>query len=307
MNFTGEPSVAIILVNWNSYTHTRNCLISLRKVSYGNYKIIVVDNASSDKSGDRLESKFEEIVLLRNEKNLGFTGGNNTGINFALENGFEYLMLLNNDTEVLPDFLSLMMERMKADKEIGAIQPKFYFLNQKERIWNAGGRFHPFLGLTQTIGKDEPNKAKYDQYKEVDWITGCCFLVRSEIIEKIGGLTDKLFIYYEDVDWSFKIRELGYKLYIEPSSIVYHEAGMSHKKKEKGKEGYLNPIVHYLNARNHIWFLRKYIPWYYSVPVGLYSLFKYAGYFAYFLVRGRFIKIKFMFRGLKEGLFLKGI
>ncbi len=307
MDFIEVPSVAIILVNWNSYGHTSNCLLSLRKVDYGNFKTIVVDNGSSDGSGDSLEAEFDEIILLRNTENLGFTGGNNTGINYAVEQDFKYLMLLNNDTEVEPDFLKLMIDRLEKDPQVGAVQPKFFYLNDKKKIWNAGGTYYPSIGLTLTVGNNDRNKPDYDHYKEIDWITGCCFLVRTEIIQKTGGLADKLFIYYEDVDWSYRIKSLGYKLYIEPKAIVYHEAGMSHKAKKKGKEGHLKPVVHYLIARNHLWFLRKYTPWYYVLPVGLCSFIKYSAHMGYFLVRGRFEKIKFTCRGLKEGLFYKGI
>lgn len=307
MDFMEEPSVAIILVNWNSYTHTKNCLRSLREIGYRNYKTIVVDNGSSDGSDDVLEKEFEEIVLIRNQENLGFTGGNNVGIKYAGDNGFQYVMLLNNDTEVAPGFLRPLIERMEEDDKIGAIQPKFYFLLDKNKIWNAGGIFYPSIGLTYTIGNGKPNKPAYDEYKEIDWITGCGFLVRVDIVKKIGGLADKLFAYYEDVDWSFRIRKLGYRLFIEPKSIVYHEASVSHKAKTKGKEGLLKPTVHYLNARNHVWFLRKYTPWYYIGSVSLYSLAKYSAYLGYFLVRRRFEKIKFMLRGLKDGLLLTGI
>lgn len=307
MDFMEEPSVAIILVNWNGYTHTKNCLRSLRKITYRNYKAIVVDNGSSDGSDDLLEKEFEEIKLIRSAENLGFTGGNNIGIQYASENGYAYLMLLNNDTEVEPDFLTFLIERMEADDKVGAIQPKFYFLLNKDVIWNAGGIFYPFIGLTYTVGSGKENKRAYDQYREIDWITGCGFLVRADIVRKIGGLSDKFFAYYEDVDWSFRIRELGYRLFIEPKSIVYHEAGASHKAKVKGKEGHLKPIVHYLNARNHVWLLRKYTPWYYIGSACLYSAAKYSAYLSYFLVRKRFEKFKFTFRGLKDGLFLKGI
>src|SRR5690606_24319194 len=148
MDFMEEPSVAIILVNWNSYTHTKKCLLSLREIIYRNYKTIVVDNGSSDGSGDSLEKEFEELTLIRNPENLGFTGGNNVGIKYACESGFKYLMLLNNDTEVEPDFLTPLIERMEEDDKIGAIQPKFYFLLNKGKIWNAGGRFYPSIGLT---------------------------------------------------------------------------------------------------------------------------------------------------------------
>jgi GT2 family glycosyltransferase len=301
------PSVAIIIVNWNSYSHTNGCLLSLRKVKYGNFKAIVVDNGSTDGSDNQLESEFPEVVLLRNKENLGFTGGNNRGISHALESGFDYLMLLNNDTEVEEDFLDALVDCLENDSSIGAVQPKFYFLNNKERIWNAGGKIIQSVGWIKTIGENRPANVKFDLPQETAWITGCGFLVRSALIKEIGGLNDRFFIYFEDVDWSLRIKSLGYKLYYCPKSVVYHEAGMSNKKKVKGKEGYLNPIVHYLATRNNILLLRKYTPWYFAGSVILFQGVKYAGILSYFLVRKRFEKIKFVYCGLKDGLFSKGI
>jgi len=302
-----EPSVAIIVVNWNSYPHTSGCLDSLRKVKYANFKTIVVDNGSMDGSDLSLEKEFPEIVLLRNAENKGFTGGNNRGIEYALDHHYDYLMLLNNDTEVEPDFLNELIKVIEGDSSIGAVQPKFFFLNNKEKIWNAGGTIIKSLGVIRTVGENRTAKEKYNQPKKTEWITGCCFMVRSDIVKAIGGLNDRFFIYYEDVEWSLRIQSLGYKLAYCPNSVVYHEAGMSNKKKEKGKEGYLNPIVHFLATRNNILMLRKYTPWYYAGPVIAFQSIKYTGILSYFLARRRFEKIKFVCNGLKEGLFSKGI
>ncbi|KEO73629.1 glycosyltransferase family 2 protein [Anditalea andensis] len=297
------PSVAIIIVNWNSYAHTRGCLASLRKVSYNNFKVVVVDNGSQDGSDKKLEDEFAEIILLRNNENKGFTGGNNRGIAYALDQKFEYLMLLNNDTEVEPDFLDELLKVIEGDTSIGAIQPKFYFLNNKDRIWNAGGIIIKSIGLIRTIGENKKTKGKYNQPKETEWITGCCFMVRAEIIRNIGGLNDRFFMYYEDVEWSLRIRDAGFKLEYCPSAVVYHEAGMSNKNKLKSKEGYINPVVHFLASRNHLLILRKYTPWYLVVPVILFQSIKYGTILTYFLVRSRFKKLRSVLLGLKEGLF----
>jgi len=302
-----DLSVAIIIVNWNSFSHTRGCLESLRNVTYRNFKVIVVDNGSQDGSDIALESQFPEIILLRNAENIGFTGGNNRGIEWALENDFEYLMLLNNDTEVEPDFLNRLVEVIHIDDKIGAVQPKFFFLHNKEKIWNAGGTIIKSLGWVRTVGENRSASEKYDRPKDTEWITGCCFMVRADIVRKIGGLNDRFFIYYEDVEWSLRIKELGYRLVYCPKAIVYHEAGMSNKNKQKGKEGYINPIVHFLATRNNVLMLRRYTPWYFAGPVIAFQSVKYTGILSYFLVRRRFEKIKFVCNGLKEGLFSKGI
>jgi GT2 family glycosyltransferase len=244
---------------------------------------------------------------LRNTENKGFTGGNNRGIVYAIDQHYDYLMLLNNDTEVEPNFLDELVRVIHTDSNIGAVQPKFFFLNNKERIWNAGGTIIKSLGWVRTVGENRTAKEKYDLPKNTEWITGCCFMVRTEIVKKIGGLNDRFFIYYEDVEWSLRIQSLGYKLVYCPQSVVYHEAGMSNKKKEKGKEGYLNPIVHFLATRNNILMLRKYTPWYFVGPVIAFQSIKYTGILSYFLVRRRFEKIKFVCNGLKEGIFSKGI
>jgi len=301
-----HPSVAIIVINWNNYFYTSGCLDSLRQIDYPNYKVIVVDNGSHDGSDVQLEAIYPEILLLRNENNKGFTGGNNRGIEWALNNGFEYLMLLNNDTEVEPDFLSELIRGIEGDPTIGAIQPKFYFLSNKELVWNAGGKIIKSLGVVLTVGVNNKSNQNLETSGETAWITGCGFLVRSSIIKKIGGLNERFFMYYEDVDWSLKIKSLGYKLWYCPSSIVYHEAGVSNKS-EVGKEGVLNPQVHYFAARNNLLLLRKYTPWYFIPTVTIFQMAKYASYISYFLVRKRFIKIRSICKGLKDGLSTNGL
>lgn len=301
------PSVAIIIINWNSYPHTRECLSSLRKVSYPNFISIVVDNGSQDGSDLQLEREFPEVTLLRNTDNQGFTGGNNRGIQHALDREFDYLMLLNNDTEVKPDFLDHLINVIDADPSIGAVQPKFYYLNNKDRIWNAGGSIIKSLGWVRTIGENQLAKEKYDHPNSTEWITGCCFMVRTSIVREIGGLNDRFFLYYEDVEWSLRIRSLGYKLYYCPKSIIYHEAGASSKSENAGKEGPLSPQVHYFATKNNILVLRKYTPWYFIPSVFLFQSGRYTAFIAYFIIRKRFQKIKFLYSGLKDGLFSKGI
>lgn len=296
------PDVAIIIVNWNSYDMTSQCLVSLRSLDYADFKTVVVDNGSTDGSADQLEADFPEIILLRNGENKGFTGGNNTGIIYGIENDFNYLMLLNNDTVITPSFLSHLMARMDTDPAIGAIQPKIMFNYDRSVIWNAGTSLNKFLLTFKTIGENERDEGKYDQAGEIPWITGCCFLVKTDIIREIGPLDDKFFIYYEDVDWSLKIRNGSHKLWYEPKAVIYHEAGMSDANRVDHNEGKMSPFSHYMNVRNHLFIVRRYARGINRLGAFFYQMVKFFGYTGYFLIRGRFKKMRFAWKGFAHGL-----
>lgn len=298
-----RPGVAIIIVNWNSYDMTSQCLVSLRSLDYPDFKTIVVDNGSTDGSADRLETDFPEIILLRNKENRGFTGGNNSGIVYAIENDFEYLMLLNNDTVITPPFLGCLINSIDTTPSIGAIQPKIMYNYDRSVIWNAGTALNRFLFTFKTIGENEKDQGLYDKAGEIPWITGCCFLVRTDIIRQIGPLDDKFFIYYEDVDWSLKIRGRSHKLWYEPKAVIYHEAGMSDANRIDHNEGKMSPFSHYMNVRNHLYVVRRYASGVNRLGSFLYQLAKFFGYTAYFLVRGRFKKLRFALKGFSHGLF----
>jgi GT2 family glycosyltransferase len=281
-------SLAIILVNWFSYEVTRNCLISLKDLNYLNYSIIVVDNASEDGSGERLKNEFSEIIYLSNEQNLGFTGGNNVGIKLALESGFDLIMLLNNDTVVTPDFASILIGTLNSDPMIGAVQPKIRLNKNRDVIWNAGSYFNSFLATSKSRGYGEIDKSQYDEQMNLPWITGCCFLTSSEIIKEVGLLDQRFFCYYEDTDWSFKIRKLGFRLVYEPGALIYHEVGMSNEKNKVSGEGNLSPFSHYVTVRNHLYIVRRYSRGINMIGAWTNQVFKFIGYCGYFLLRRRF-------------------
>jgi hypothetical protein len=251
-----HPKVAIILLNWNSFDHTSNCIESLQLCDYPSFEIIVVDNGSIDGSGNLLKAKFPEIILIASPTNEGFAAGNNRGFSYAIDNQFTYAMMLNNDVFVEPDFISKLINYMESHPETGAIQPKIFFNHDRKKIWNGGSYFLSWLGWTYSKRYMRKAGVLQSQFQQVDWITGCAFLTKTSILKEVGLLKEAFFIYYEDVDLSFRIRSNGYQLIFHPESIIYHIAGSSNKTKLKGKEGYSSPIVHYLNSRNHIWFLK---------------------------------------------------
>jgi GT2 family glycosyltransferase len=306
--------LAIILVNWNSYALTDDTLQSLYKTSYKDYDIICVDNASTDDSLNQLKKNHADIIILTCDQNTGFTGGNNKGMQYALAHGYAYTLLLNNDVAVESDFLEPLVQALDANENLGAVQPLIYFHHDRTLIWNAGSRYNKWLGVTKTIGynkKDAQHTYRYQNQgdtknnqpiQNIAWITGCAFMARTEILKKVGLLYEPFFIYYEDVDLSFRIQQQGYDLGYTPASVIYHIAGMSHKSSKKTAEGYVSPKVHYLNARNHIWLLKKYTNLLHAPTVIIYQSLYYLSVTAYFILRGRWQKIKALYKGIGEGL-----
>ncbi|MDC0377876.1 glycosyltransferase family 2 protein [Flavobacteriaceae bacterium] len=297
-----EPSVAIILVNWNSYDFSVNCINSLNKCNYKNFKIILVDNGSKDLSIDKLSLKFKDIHFIKNKSNLGFTGANNIGISSALKQKYDYIMLLNNDTVVEKNFLKHLVVRFENDNKIGAIQPLILQMNNPDKIWNAGGKFFRLIGLPIVIGNGKNIKAINLKKHYTDWISGCCIMLKSKIIDEIGLLDNSFFAYFEDVDWSLRIKNAGYFLGIEKSSIIYHYESGSSKSNSKSKEGYLDPMIHYYNFRNHIKLIKKHKKYFGIFFPYFFQIFKFLIFSFYFIIRFRFVKLKKMLQGFIDGI-----
>ena len=156
-----KNKLAIILVNWNQYELTRSCILSIINCFYKNLKIILVDNNSNDKSVHKLKREFDSVNFIQNKSNIGFTGANNIGINMAKDLGFEYIMLLNNDTEVESNFIQPLLKRLERESDLGAIQPLILNYYKRNIVWNFGGRFNRFFGNPITLNK---NKNKFNLF-----------------------------------------------------------------------------------------------------------------------------------------------
>jgi GT2 family glycosyltransferase len=296
--------LAIVIVNWNSLELTRDTLVSLKAASFQKFDIIIVDNGSHDGSGDALKNIFPDIILIKSFQNKGFTGGNNLGIQYALEHEYTYIMMLNNDVIVNPNFIQPLINILEMDCNIGAVQPLIYFHHDKNLIWNAGSLYYPVLGICTTpdYNKEDPQHNYVYKQKNIDWITGCAFMIRASVLHKVGLLKESFFIYYEDVDLSIRIKQAGFKLIYVPSSIIYHIAGMSQKTKKRGKEGFVSPKVHFLNARNRIWFLKEHTPIWAIPTVVLFNTFYFFSIGFYFIFRARWQKWQAWNRGIWDGL-----
>lgn len=244
--------VYIILVNYNGIEDTIECLNSLKNIDYMDYKIIVVDNASSDNSLKILsELTDNQLIILNTSKNLGFAGGNNIGIQYAVSNGAEYILLLNNDTLVSADFLSRLMNCAKKQKHNAVLSPKIMYEDNRRKIWYAGGSFNNKLSRITHMGMNETDFEKYNLTKEVSFISGCCMLIPVEAISKIGLMDEDFFLYCEDLDFCCRLIKSGYRLVYCPASVIYHKVSAS-----TGKQ---SGATTYYTVRNKFYIIQRHI------------------------------------------------
>jgi hypothetical protein len=244
------PGVAIIVINLNGRDDTLKCLASLDKVKYPNLKIYLVDNGSTQPIADDVRRLFPKVILIQNAKNMGFTGGNNIGIKKALKDKAEYVCLLNNDTIVNENFLEPLIKVCEGNPAIGMATPKIYFYGSSNIIWAYGAKVDKTLARSPHIGVGEKDRKQFDKIRFVERITGCAMFVKKEVIEKIGMLDDRFFIYEEELDWCLRARRLGYKLAVVPESIIWHKGH-----RDSGRIG--RPFIGYLQTRNHFLMLKK--------------------------------------------------
>jgi hypothetical protein len=217
------PKVAIIVLNWNSYEDTKECLESLANITYPNYEVIVIDNASSDSSIDRLEKEFSQHIFIRNNENLGFAAGYNVGIRHALNSGDDYILILNNDMVVEERFLEPAVEIAEQNKQVGIVGGKIYYYDDPKRISVVWGKYRWFRWGVLPHGKNQIDKGQFDYPREVQFVTGAMMLVKQEVFKLVGLLPEAYFFWNEEWDFSYHVGKKGYKLYYVPRFIAWHK------------------------------------------------------------------------------------
>lgn len=211
------PKVSIIVLTWNNYTDTKECIESLVKITYPNYEIVVVDNGSQDGSIQKIHLEFPNLTYIFNKENLGFTGGNNVGMKYAVESGTEFLLVLNNDTTVKNDFLEPLVEDMLHDEKIGIIGPIIYYYDAPEQLYAAGRRL--------VFWRRNPKEFNlFRDKEEIDGVIGCCMLIRKELIKKIGYFCEQYFLGWEEVDYCLQAKKAGYRIVCEKKSEIWHKS-----------------------------------------------------------------------------------
>ncbi|UII25519.1 glycosyltransferase family 2 protein [Fulvivirga maritima] len=241
------PLISIIALNYNQLKVTCEFLESTKQLKYSNYEIIVVDNHSLENPEAHIKQHYPEVKVVRTEKNLGFSGGNNRGIKIAKG---DYYFVVNNDTEVTPDLLDHLLAPFLEDDSIGIVCPKIKYYDQPDLIQYAGyTKINTFTGRNKAIGLKEKDQGQHDTPGFTNYAHGAAMLVKKEVVEKVGMLPDEFFLYYEELDWSNRAVKAGFKVYYNPKGIIFHKESVS-----VGKE---SPLKAYYHNRNRVLFMKR--------------------------------------------------
>ncbi|MDF2386932.1 glycosyltransferase family 2 protein [Nostoc ellipsosporum NOK] len=222
------PQIYIIVLNWNGKEDTIECLESVQKIDYPNYKILLVDNGSIDDSVAAIRERFPQVSIIENGANLGFAAGNNVGIDYAISQGADYIFLLNNDTIVDPQILWAFIRANKQYPDAGILGSKIYYYKQPQKIWYAGVEWIPSQARFLHLGCGNiDNDKDWREFQFPEYICGCAILVKAEVVKKIGMLEPKYFLMWEEVDWCYRAKRAGYKCLLVPESKVWHKISSS--------------------------------------------------------------------------------
>ena len=353
------PKVSIIILNWNGWEDTIECLESVFRNTYPNYQVIVVDNGSTDGSMEKIKAWAEgkqevltpepshplyhlshppikkpipyiyytreeaerggdialeekvtkewheqkksnnkelnptspyPLIFIQTGENLGFAGGNNVGIKYTLgKDNFEYVWLLNNDTVIDSEALFEMAKSIENFIKIGMAEPKIYIYNKPYRLWSAGKKIFPLIAISKRIGAEEIDNKMYNKQEEKDDLNGCALLIRKRLIEEIGNLDEKYFLYFEDTDWALRAKRAQWKLLYNPKAKIWHKSSLG-----------MRPITSYYFTRNRLLLTKKHYWWF--LPVVLVYSLRYS--FFNHLLKRRWEYLKMCIQGYID--FFKG-
>jgi len=242
-----KPLVSIITINYNQSSVTMDLLRTIRGLSYPNVEVIVVDNASPNDRPEIIKERYPEVKLIKSETNLGFAGGNNLGV---MEAKGDYLLFINNDTEVPRHFIEPLLETLEYHPDIGMVSPKIKFHWNPELIQYAGfTAMNPYTIRNSAIGYHQKDDGRYDAAGDTDSIHGAAMMVPRRIVEEVGTMTEQYFLYYEEHDWAQQVKRAGYRLYYQPASYILH--------KESIATGKNSPLKTYYLTRNRILYARR--------------------------------------------------
>lgn len=287
--------IAAITVNWNQHQLTQQCVQSLVAGALAPTWMMVVDNGSQVDPTSVVRAVHAPTIVLRNRRNLGFAAGANTGIEHALALGADAVLIVNNDAVVAPSCVRELVEALLGDNRLAGVGAKTLTQEQPPRIHTAYGMLTYHGQLVRQQGWLEPDLSRFNEFQEVDYISGCAMLLRRAALEQVGLLDPEFFAYHEDLDWCTRARRAGFRVAYVPSAVVHHRMHAS-----TGGGGYLSPIT-YLSARNSILFVRKNASWPQRLKYAFYlsgNLLK-EGIFRY--RRGELAGFRLRMRGLRDG------
>lgn len=243
-----DSFVISIILNTNRREDTLECLRSLMHSSYSNHRAVVLDNHSTDGSVGAIRAAFPEVEIVKLEQNYGYAGNNNVGIQYALEQGADWVFVLNEDTILAEDCLSRLVETGESNAQIGIVGPMVYHHSAPNTIQTAGGRLGPRWEAWH-LAEDEDDRGQYRDPHLVEWISGCGILVRRAVIEQVGMIDERYFYYWEETEWCLRAGRSGWQVVHVPQAKLWHK-GVQRNHQPK-------PSVTYYATRNRLLTLSK--------------------------------------------------
>jgi GT2 family glycosyltransferase len=247
------PLTYIILLTWNRWEDTEDCLQSLLPVVSDQIRVLVVDNGSTDGTPENIRRRFPQFEVQENGSNLGFPAGNNVGIRHALAAGVDYVILLNNDTVVDGEFAGELVAAAQRNPSAGMINSLIFFHDRPGIIWFAGGNISTWTGLSRHAGYLQADRGQFTGDVPIDRPCACSLLVTRRFLETVGLMREGLFLYGEEIDWMLRARRIGFRCILATRSKVRHKVSSSTKASPQ-------PVFLYYSTRNMLTVLRDEAP-----------------------------------------------
>jgi GT2 family glycosyltransferase len=249
-----KPPVGVVIVNFNLKDSLRETLLSFQKVHYPELQIVVSDNASSDGSQEMVTKEFPGVQLLAHEQEQGYARAASLGM-AQLADKTKYIFSTTNDVVVDPEIINILVDYAETHPEAGVLGTKIYFFDRPDVLWHAGGRIHPLHGHSYHLGWERKDHPRYGKTRECDFVTGCGFLLRTDVLRKIGFFKEDLIFYSEDAELCYRFREAGSKVVFIPEAKMWHKVSTTLAKNR--------PLQLCYSTRNSLYLLQRHkVGWY---------------------------------------------
>jgi GT2 family glycosyltransferase len=253
---TRTPTVVLLILTWNRRDDVLRCVASLARLTYPKCIPVVIDNASADGTVAALRDGYPDLTIIQNPRNLGYAGGNNVGIRWALEHGADYVVIINNDTEVTPDMVTELVRVAEGDARIAVVGCRNLLMDDPTHLWGAYGEltFGPFV--VRTAGEGLLAGPHWQVVKDVDWVIGNGYLWRRAALERVGLLDETFFAYHEDVDWCLRARGAGFRVVYAGTAAIVHKGAVHAAARQRH-----SVLTWYLLGRNGVRLVLRYARW----------------------------------------------
>jgi len=243
-----RPRVGVVIVNHNLKDSLRETILSFKKVNYPGLEMVVSDNASTDGSVQMIRSEFPEVHLLAHEKELGYGKAASLGLQYFADKT-KYIFSTTNDVIVDPEMINILVEQAEKDPKAAVLGCKIYYYGTDDLLWSAGGRIHPLHGHSYHFGWNRKDHPRYNRIRECDYVTGCGYLLRSDVVKRLDAFKPDLIFCAEDADFCYRARESGYKILYVPAAKMWHKTSTTLAKNR--------PLQLYYGTRNSLYMIQR--------------------------------------------------